>query len=137
MSFTIQAKWHIKFKMGGQKSKVIISLVPSQTLNLMEENPFQLRFTKTSCMSGIMELEYFTFSLGGWFLRCTHQLGLDQEASLLKLCLAFTWRHPFLALIMNEVSFYVYYSIIVYYPMFYGIKLVMELEWFSLLTEDF
>jgi hypothetical protein len=76
-------------------------------------------------------------ALGGWFLRFTHQLNLDQEAPLLSMCLMFSWRCPFSTLAADEVSCSINYSIIVFPPVFLGIKLMVELEWFSTSEKDF
>jgi len=51
-----------------------------------------------------MEPVFFTSILGGWLLRGSYWLDLVREPSLLSVCMVFTWRSPFSALVVDEVS---------------------------------
>lgn len=79
-------------------------------------------------VGGIMELHYFMFTLSDKLLRCNHQLRFNQDAPILNLCLVLTWTHPFSTLVADDVSFFINYSFIECSPVYYGIKLVEELD---------
>jgi hypothetical protein len=79
-------------------------------------------------VGGIMELDHFMFELGGRFLRCTRQLNQNMKVPLLKLCLVFTLRYHFSALVEMEVSHLDNVLVIGCSLVFFNIKMVLEIE---------